>query len=375
MSTPADPQTERAERAFRTAFGERAEGLSAASSVLIPSAAEPRLRRRWVVAIAAVVAVIAGSTAAGLMLRGEGGTDVTDPAAVGGLPAPAPGQRWVSWRNVAVQVPDDWDYGHEPGEDWCASDGEDEQGRGSYVTLEPGLGVVLSIGCPATGESHDEAFGPAPERLWRTHLALETAMGEPDLALTDGPWTLRTRKLGEVRVRLLTDDAASAETILDSALQFDVDQSGCAPSSPIQGVEFVRPQPFDVTQISDVDRISVCEYQRGLPLDEPALMASASLTGGAADALLKGLQVAPAGGGPDRPRNCLPDAYGETGIAVHLHHDSRVDTVFVYFDNCFGNGSDDGTVRRELTVQTCSPLFVPPVTAWSYSSHLSEICG
>lgn len=61
------------------------------------------------------------------------------------------------------------------------------------------------------------------------------------------------------------------------------------------------PEPFDITTLRDVERASVCQYLRGIPLDEPALMGSRTMTGADADALLRGLRTAPEGGGPDKP--------------------------------------------------------------------------
>ncbi len=247
--------------------------------------------------------------------------------------------------------------------------------REALRRARPGYGPVFSIGCFDIEDQLDPAFGPAPERYWATHLALEPADADSDLDLTDGTWSLTSRTVGDVRVHLLTEGTASTDEILATARHFDVDHNGCRPSSPVQASEFVRPEPFEVTDIPTVERVSVCQYQRGIPLGEPALMGSRSMTGTDADALLRGLQTAPRGGGPDKPDQCSEDSNGDTGIALHLTHDSGTDTMFVYTDSCRGNGTDDGTVKRELTPDTCSPLFEPPVVAWSFSTSMLGRCG
>ncbi len=291
------------------------------------------------------------------------------------LPSPAEGSQWVSWRDVAVQVPSTWDFGWEPGDDWCADGVVERLPQDPYVAINPGYGPTLDIGCGEPRVRHDPAFGSAPETYWAPHAALETAVESSDVSLTDGTWFLATRTLGDVRVRLLTEDEQEAEEILATATRFAVDQNGCEPTSPVQASEFVRPVPFDITAVSGVESVSVCQYERGIPMDEPALMGSRTITGAEADALLRGLQSAPVGGGPDKPDQCSEDSNGDTGIALHLDQGSRTDTVFVYSDTCRGNGTDDGTEKRGLTEKTCSPLFEPPVVAWTFSTSLLGRCG
>lgn len=371
----ADHTDPRAEAAFRSAFAEHAR--HAPDDRLEMSSGR---RRRWlpVAAAAAVLALLGGAGLAAVVGGQESappGDGDTPTAASGELPAPEPGQRWVSWRDVAVQVPQEWGYGREPGEDWCADDGNRGEGRPQpYVALDPSYGGVLAIGCFADESGAPAIFGPAPEQLWQTHVALEAADG-PDVTETHDGWTTTTRTLGDVRVRLLTDDPAATEGILASATTFTTDQHGCDATSPAQAEEFVRPPAFDVTEVEGVDAISVCQYNRDAGLDRPGLMASHRVTGAEATGLLRGFQQAPEGGGPDRPQDCLPDDYGDTVVVVRLHQDGRTDDLHVYYDHCFGNGSDDGTTRRALTAETCAPLFAPPVTAWSYQSNLARICG
>jgi hypothetical protein len=153
------------------------------------------------------------------------------------------------------------------------------------------------------------------------------------------------------------------------------DQNGCRASSPIQVTHLVRPAEFDIEQIDAVEAISICQYIRGLPTEEPALTASRRITGIDAGVLLKGLQEAPAGRGPEAPSNCAEDFYGDTGVVLRLNGSSATRETYPHYDNCVGSGSDDGTTQRVLTRETCAPRFEAPVIAWGCSSAVTEVCG
>lgn len=294
------------------------------------------------------------------------------------LPAPAAGYTWLSWHDVAVQVPEEWGLGYEPRSDWCVR-GEPKRGErepAPYYALDPSSGAVLDILCAEPAEHHPSAFGEAPESTWAPHVVLESATDEPDTVVSDDGWTMSARTIGDVRVRVLSHgaDGIDVDAILDNARRFTVDANGCEPTSPVQAAEFVRPAPFDVTAIEAADSISICQYARTGRPDAPALTGSREIDGRQAARLLAGLQDAPVGTGPDKPQNCVDDEYGETAVAIRLHHDGTTDDVYAYYDWCFGNGTDDGTQHRRLTAQTCAPLFVAPVRLLSYSSSLEGIC-
>jgi len=346
-----------------------------------PALELPPRRPRWgpILAATAVLIIAAGVTWVSIgALDREGpptGDDLSDTA----FPTAQSGFQWISWHNVAAQIPVAWDHGWEPSTDWCADFGSHEPWPQSapYYTLDPAHGARSDVGCPATGDGRDDAFGPAPESLWQTHLALEPADGSPDRTAVYGNWTLSTRTLGAVRLRLLMQEPESGliDQILGSARLFTIDQNGCAPTSPVQAAEFVRPEPFDITAVESADAISVCQYDRSLDLDQPALMGSRRIEGPSAKALLTGLRQAPLGTGPDRPSNCISDRYGDTALTIRLHSNDVTHDVYVYYDWCFGNGTDDGVNHRELTTASCSPLFSPPVILWSFTSGVGSACN
>ncbi len=338
------------------------------------------MTRNWSAAVAAALLVTTLAACGNEPSDGSNDPPAADgPAAPEALPAPESGFSWLSWRDVAVQVPVGWDLGGEPSTDWCVGHDPDKDPptREPYYSLDPASGGVLDILCPDPGKTVPEEFGPAPESLWATHVVLEPDDGSPDHSLTEGRWTLSTKAVGDVRVRVLAAEAdvALVEGILDSARRFTVDHNGCEPTSPVQAAEFVRPEPYDVTRITEADSISICQYARSLGPDDPALMGSRRANGAEADAILAGLQEAPPGTGPDRPKNCVDDLFGDTALALRIHEGEATHEVYAYYDWCFGNGTDDGVQHRELTSDTCAPLFDGTVRILQYSSHLRGICS
>jgi hypothetical protein len=376
-----DPQDSRAEQAFRAALTQRAEALDT-----VPLEAPSRSRgRRWLpgVVAAAVLALVGGTAlAAGVLDNDEpgstSGTD-SDVQSVGALPPADAGSRWVSWRNVGVQVPAAWADGYEAGSDWCADRGsrEPELPPAPYVSRNSS-GIVFDILCPAPDDGRPDVFGESPQDHWAPHLTFAPAAE----ALEDGEtsfdgWTITAKTIDSVQLRLWTDSETSglADQILESVATFTTDANGCDVTSPVQAKEFVRPRPaFDVAQVDAVDSISICQYDRFLGDQAVALMQSRRLVGLAAADLLAGIQNAPTGGGPDWPEQCTDDSYGDHGIAIRFHHDGTTDDAYVYYDWCFGNGIDDGTTRFELTADNCAPLFGNGVVAWSYQSSMGGRC-
>jgi hypothetical protein len=330
----------------------------------------------WLAGIVAVLLVVGGTF--WLSHRGTGpdadlGADAT--VEVGPLPDAKDGYRWVSWRNVAVQVPETWAYGYETGDQWCV--GDEKAPPKPFVAYNQSHGASTLVGCPGNQTDAPRIFGPAPERLWATHLTFQDP-GEDagDTATYDG-WTLASKVIDGVEVRLLSQVTQETQGIMDSARTFGLDENGCAPSSSIQAAKFQKPSPaYDVRQVESVDSISVCQYQRAdMRSGAPALMGSRLITGRAATDLLHGLQKAPVGGGPDRPQNCVADEYGEDAVELLLHTGEKTHSVYLYYDWCFGNGTTDGTTLRALTADTCAPVFGEPVVAWSYQSNLGNICS
>jgi hypothetical protein len=311
---------------------------------------------------------------------GEPGTaDPTEPEDVGQTltgppPPPDPGWRYVSYRDVVVQVPGSWAYAQAPGADWCAFDqgpGEPPFPTESYVALPGNYALELSIGCPTdAAPGGDRDFESVPPEYWAPHLDFSDLgdrnwPGESVLtAQSAGSWTFTETRVGDVVLTLLTnpETAPLAERIIASARQVETDHNGCQTLSPAQAKEFVRPQPaFDISTIESVDAISVCQYDRADGTRRPGLIGSRLLTGAEAQAQLEAIQRAPVGGGPDTPESCVDDMFGDTALVLRLHEGETTYDLHVYYEWCFGNGFDDGTAMRELTEDACVPLWGGPV--------------
>jgi hypothetical protein len=366
---------ERAEAALRASF---ADDRGWSSEHIDPAAVRTRVRRRnrlRVVGAAAAVMVIAAGVATGVELGSREGNASTGPTSTSGPhPAPSEGWRWDFYRDIRVKVPADWAYGTEPSSDWCV-DGGKWLPKQPYVDLEQDH-AVRSLGCASTNGEPGLSDEP-PTRLWAPHVTLAALdpKAEASVRQVDGWWVVE-RPVGHVLVRAVGQDRDLLDGILDSATVVDGDGS-CAPHSPVQDSAFPRPTPaFDVAGVSDVDAITVCQYDLSGAVP-PGLVAQYELAGADADRELNAIQRAPLGGGPDRPENCVPDDVGGSAIVLHLHTaatDSTVRTMYVYYSTCHGNGFDDGTALRELTANACMPLFHEPVSLTSGSSEPFERC-
>ena len=328
----------------------------------------------WLAGIVAVLLVVGGTF--WLSHHGMGpDADVDAAGGTGPLPTAKDGYRWVSWRNVAVQVPEAWVYGYETRDQWCV--GDEKAAPKPFVAYNQSHAASTLVGCPENQNDAPRIFGPAPERLWTTHLTFQDLGEDAGHTATYDGWTLASKVIGGVEVRLLSQVTQQTQGIMDSARTFSVDQNGCAPTSKIQTDDFVQPTPaYDVRSIESVDSISVCQYQKTeIRLPTPALMASRMITGSAATDLLHGLQSAPDTGGPDRPSSCMSDMSGDDAIELVLRSGTEAHSVYLYYSWCFGNGTDDGVTLRQLTAETCAAVFDPPVVAWSFSMVVADRCS
>ena len=79
----------------------------------------------------------------------------------------------------------------------------------------------------------------------------------------DGWWTV-TQPVGTALITVVSQDESLIDEILDTARVIEVDQHGCPVEDPIQGTEFIRPDPaFDLATVQAVDSIAVCRYVIG----------------------------------------------------------------------------------------------------------------
>ncbi|WP_166140000.1 hypothetical protein [Nocardioides ochotonae] len=404
MSDAAD-QDRRAAQAFRDAFAREAETVHPA-----PLQVRRASRRRWVPPVVAAAAVLLIASTVVVTLRGgpgdvgsatvqPGATGSADPSPEGvssagtdpGLaPAPGPppeGWRSVTFRDVAVAVPGEWSDGAAPDQAWCV-DSSVPAGTGGYVAVDSTLLGSAAIACGSTGAPVPEGFGPDPVAGWRPHLRFADLALAGTEALQDGVttyqgWTLRVRTLGTVQVALVTDEAteAVASSVMASLTRTERSAEGCDTRSPVQAREQVSPESDGIADLrpEQVERVALCQYLRG-STEGPGLMGAQVVSGEEAAGLVRAIQDSPTGVGPEtcadgaeagdsavvlRPfgsgEDAGPDAGLDTGLDTGLG--TGLGDVHFYFASCAGNGFDDGSVRRQLTRDTCARIFGDPGTA------------
>jgi hypothetical protein len=335
---------DRAEQAFRDAFATRADAFE---PEVLSREPVPRHRPTWPAALLAVAAVLILAVGT-VMWRSTGSDHRTTAAAAVSPPA---GWHWESHKDVEVAVPDSWGYAPAPDESWCANyDDSSHQSlpRPGYVDTGTPNGGGPSIGC----------MGAVPGSLMVTHLSFAD-FGDPPADTVVGGFITIGRDVGGTRLVVVTDatERDLADRILATAHVVEHDQNGCPVSSPLQGTVRVRPSPpFDVSTLTEVDSIAVCQYDVKT-IDEPGLIASRLLVGAPAQAELEALQSAPSGGGPNRGTGCDPQDPGLTAVMLRLTSGDATNEMYGYYEGCAGNGFDDGTSVRELTVEDCSRLW------------------
>lgn len=387
---------DRAEQAFRDAFEEH--------SRVHFDPIEPRTPRpwgRWLVAaaVAIIVLVVPGylvlnrqsATPAGGETGGSGGDTAvpadppsespsqqppsqdptSDPppatATLSGLPAPKEGWKWVSRYGVAVQVPDEWNFGHHPKSQWCV--GASEEG----VPNLPDEPFVVSPQWVSTAVACAE-MDPKYEQM---HLDWDVPRAPLD-AVTE----VVQRELGGVLVHVVLTDEPSdeeralADEILSTAVTAERDHAGCAPTAPFGGYG-QRPEPWDLANADGVVEqpieVGLCRYLPGWGDKTSMLVASRLLDAEEGSALLTKISQAPEGLHSDD--SCLPEAYENDAFVIRVLDANGTHEVFVRLSGCKDIGFDDGTTQRQLTHEACQPLFArDPIIFDGGSSYAFERC-
>lgn len=363
--TPGDdPTARRAEQAFRDALSEHADDVDA-DDLRIPIGSRPRLR--WLaVAAALIVVALIGS----LAIRQFTFKDVADDPApnLGALPAPERGFQWVSSRDVAVQVPREWGHAVAPAFTNLCGVTRKPQERPYYSTFT-GAVATLAIACPGT----------LTRDLDVMHLRL--VHGEPSEQFPD--W-YRVRQKNGLQVAVAVpsgtaEDEALARKILASATTFTTDQAGCTPRSPIDRLPWVRPTPaFDITSVTDVQSVSLCQYERPSTEQEdnlqvPRLVASAVIPPDGIAGLLQALRSAPAVE-PAKVARCSSTQARGDGVVLRIRTTSGEHEMYAYFEGC--GGIDDGTTVRKPVAGWCGPVFSNnAVKVMQMSSEVGEACN
>jgi len=193
--------------------------------------------------------------------------------------------------------------------------------------------------------------------------------------LPDGR-ALALREAGDREVIVLGDTAIQVQApeplraqILQTAHRITTDSSGCPIRHPIGDDPARRPPaPVAVEDLSGVVAVSACKYALNEPSqageDAPGLLSSVLLTEGDAADAVRGVGLAPIGGGPDSPETCS-EGYGDDIIVLGVEADDGLHEIYLRYSGCDHNGFDDGVAVRTLTPTSVAPFITGPNTVFS----------
>jgi hypothetical protein len=120
----------------------------------------------------------------------------------------------------------------------------------------------------------------------------------------------------------------------------------------------------------------VCRYAIGDTVAPSAGrgLSGSRLTGGDARAIVRAIQAAPEGTGPNEPDNCVREvAYGDEVLLLVVRDGIRAQEVVVRYSGCDGHGVDDGLTRHRLTANVLRPLLSGPNAPGSLNGAVAEL--
>jgi hypothetical protein len=262
-------------------------------------------------------------------------------------PAAAPvGWRWEAYENIQVRVPTDWATSFWAGGGRCGPFREPEP-----IVRRPG-GAVPAILRPCPKPPTPLHDAPSVE--------FDGAKKAGVIRYDDG-WTKETRLVGGGYLTVTTGDEALRQQIFDSAGPIEtIDGNGCEPAPALASNLVLRPpSQGGLGSVGAVESVSVCRYSTGVSKDDPwPLEATSRILDAAAGKLVDDLVAAPAGSGPNitDPRICGSDPGNEV-IVLRAHGSEHDQDVIVRYEGCKRNGTDDGSVARQLTSSAAKQIF------------------
>lgn len=257
------------------------------------------------------------------------------------------------YRNIRIDVPASWGYDYELGNRWC----HDDQPSRPYVSRGLKEDAMYYL-CTESAQ---------PTSTWVERVILTPSEETDTLELPPSEsWWIEDQRIGDARVRVVTKDPAIAKRIMASARIAD-DESGCAPTSPVQTISTIRPPAFDLSAIAAIDEINICQYDtvtgpNSTENSRGGLRAAARVRGAKAAEVLAAIKSAPESPGAGAECAFPYDLRADFALVLRLHIGSKVHGMYVIPRGCndiSSGGIDDGRTVRMLTRQNCLPLFIP----------------
>ena len=367
-NTPDEDRDDRAERALRDALQQHADEPDFQPMELPKTVVSRSGLPRWLPAAAAVVLVAAvaiplaisrfsGSSPSSAVPAAAPESGPSDAASnaepTASAPVSRPGWRWESYRVLSYQVPTTWGYGYAPDTAWCV--GEGRTAYGAIVDMASETRAVPAILCPRAIPL---------DRLPMFVSVRSAGAADRGWDLPSG-WGVASTELNGYRLEVVHPDKAQevADEIVASVRPIaEVDPNGCVAAAA----------PRQSAQIASPDRVSLCQYERGV--DHP-LLASTVLTGERAANVVDALMRAPVGSGPDGSSCAVEgDVTGETEVIARLWQGSNAQDVRVRYAACEGNGITGLGDSRKLTAEACQAIMVPPIAFTSGKEPAAKLC-
>jgi hypothetical protein len=280
-----------------------------------------------------------------------------DAATAPALPA---GWRWEGFGGVLVGVPGKWAWGNSSQriEQWCV-------GEEPLTPMMGRPGPSSLVGCLG-----DERGVDPSTLVANTGIVVELSSAL-DVSRDSAEGDQVVRRIGDVSVRV-NAPADLRDRILATVHRADLDAHGCAMF--LRATAADRPDPRDVTSLTDVVSVAACRYPVPPP-DEVArteaplpLFSSLLLEDDAAADAIAAIAAAPVGGGPDNPGSCLAAwSYGDEFLVLQVDSAEGASTLHVRYSGCDHNGFDDGVTVRALTRDAVQPLVADANVPLSWS--------
>jgi hypothetical protein len=241
------------------------------------------------------------------------------------------------WANVQLQVPDSWDRNQDIHR---ACSIEDK--IPGFVSRPDGSGIMeicsnwTEVPTSLPNMAFLDGFPGTPKPGTRTY--------------PNGTVTIKKIRSTEVMVTAKND--ALRRRILGSAeVVTGTNVAGCPVGAQIPVFTHAPSTGRSVADLANVDLVSVCRYHPG------SLSYAFTLSGPKAAAVVTALRQAPAGVGPNDPKDCEAGEPEDEAGLYRLWSGSVSTDVWVHWDTCRDHGIDDGTSTRRLSADVLAPFI------------------